>query len=264
MTPFFIIESSWLWTESRQWNGMVRARKHLRGTALLSRSICIGGPAIGLRCSSWKTSDHSDSIASLTWDIGKSSHVSAGGTIIDPACVVAWTLRLGQPTAILSCRYGPHEKSWKIGLGPLDLKSRPSPHCWVRRNSRESTNFHFGPVEGGFPGQRTTTKAPSLHTNCNWLRPQGLKVRPQGLQAFLPNFSTWLRHLLTDFDEWTLVGKLEIPAKRRRHFVPVSPRERTIAPFLRRVLTLSAQFPRIRTCSDQINLYRGEIAVTMR
>ena len=37
----------------------------------------------------------------------------------------------------------------KIGLGPLDLKSRPSPHCWVRRNSRESTNYHFGPVEGG-------------------------------------------------------------------------------------------------------------------
>ena len=44
-------------------------------------------------------------------------------------------------------------------------------------------------------------------------------------------------------------------------FVPVSPRERTIARFLRRVLTLSAQFPRIRTCSGQINLYRGEIAV---
>ena len=44
-------------------------------------------------------------------------------------------------------------------------------------------------------------------------------------------------------------------------FVPVSPRERTIGPFLRRVLTLSAQFPRIRTCSGQINLYRGEIAV---
>ena len=44
-------------------------------------------------------------------------------------------------------------------------------------------------------------------------------------------------------------------------FVTVSPRKRTIAPFLRRVLTLSAQFPRIRTCSGQINLYRGEIAV---
>ena len=44
-------------------------------------------------------------------------------------------------------------------------------------------------------------------------------------------------------------------------FVSVSPRERTIAPFLRRVLTLSGQFPRIRTCSGQINLYRGEIAV---
>ena len=45
--------------------------------------------------------------------------------------------------------------------------------------------------------------------------------------------------------------------------VPVSPRERTIAPFLRRVLTVSAQFPRIRTCSGQINLYRGEFAVEM-
>ena len=45
-------------------------------------------------------------------------------------------------------------------------------------------------------------------------------------------------------------------------FVSVSPRERTIAPFLRGVLTLSAQFPRIRTCSGQINLYRDEIAVT--
>ena len=44
-------------------------------------------------------------------------------------------------------------------------------------------------------------------------------------------------------------------------FVPVAQRERTIAPFLRKVLTLSAQFPRIRTCSGQINLYRGEIAV---
>ena len=45
-------------------------------------------------------------------------------------------------------------------------------------------------------------------------------------------------------------------------FVPVSPREQTIAWFLRRVLTLSAQFPRIRTCSGQINLYRGDRART--
>ena len=44
-------------------------------------------------------------------------------------------------------------------------------------------------------------------------------------------------------------------------FVPASPRERTIAPFLRRVLTLSAQFPRSRASSGQINLYRGKIAV---
>ena len=44
-------------------------------------------------------------------------------------------------------------------------------------------------------------------------------------------------------------------------FVPVSPMERTIAPFLRRILTLSAQFPRIHTCSGQINLYKGKIVV---
>ena len=34
-------------------------------------------------------------------------------------------------------------------------------------------------------------------------------------------------------------------------------------PALRRVLTLSAKFPRIRTCSGQINLYEGEIAVNL-
>ena len=98
--------------------------------------------------------------------------------------VKSMSFSLFNVTAILSCRYGSHEKSWEIGLAPLDLKSRPSSHCLVRRNPRQRTNFHFGPVEGGFPGQRTTTKAPSLHTNCNWLRPQGLKLRPQGLKAF--------------------------------------------------------------------------------
>ena len=52
------------------------------------------------------------------------------------------------------------------------------------------------------------------------------------------------------------------PSKTTAPFLcPCRQGERKIAPFLRRVLTLSAQFPRIRTCSSQINLYRGEIAV---
>ena len=96
--------------------------------------------------------------------------------VLNPSCSISH--KISKSTAILSCRYGLHEKSRKIGLDRLDLKSRPSPHCWVRRNPRESTNFHFGPVEGGLPGQRTTTNAPSLHSNCNWLRQEGLKVRP--------------------------------------------------------------------------------------
>ena len=61
-------------------------------------------------------------------------------------------------TVIPNCRYGRHKKSWKIRWGLLDLKSRLSSHCWVRRNSRKSTSFHFGPDKGGFPGQRRQRK----------------------------------------------------------------------------------------------------------
>ena len=111
--------------------------------------------------------------------------------------------------------------AWKImknGWGLLVLKSRPSHHCWVRRNSRQGGCFTLDPVEGGFPGQRMTTNALSLHINCNMFRPQRHKVRLQALQAFLPNFSTKLRRLLKDFDEWPLVGKFEISATRGRQF----------------------------------------------
>ena len=149
----------------------------------------------------------------------------------------------------------------KNRVGPLDLKSRPSPYCWVRRNSRESTNFHFGPVEGGFPGQRTTTKAPSLHkTSIDSARRDSRSARKDSslfFQTFQPSFVI----------SWRIsTNKPSLESLRSQQsdgaiFVPALPKEQTIAPFLRRVLTLSAQFPRICTCSGQINLYRGETAV---
>ena len=76
-------------------------------------------------------------------------------------------------------------------------------------------------------------------------------------QTFQPSFViSWPTRRIS------LVGKLEIPAKRRRHFCfRVTKGTNDSAVFRGGVLTLSAQFPRIRTCSGQINLYSGEIAV---
>ena len=55
---------------------------------------------MGSRCSSWKTSDHSDDMASLILDTNGSSTSSAGGTMADLACAMAWMRRLGQPWVI--------------------------------------------------------------------------------------------------------------------------------------------------------------------
>ena len=139
----------------------------------------------------------------------------------------------------------------KNQIGASWLKSRPRPDFLMRKNSRESPPFNFRPVEG-FPGQSMTTKALSLHTHCNMVRP---------LKVFLPNFSTWLRHLLTYFSEWLFVGKLEISAMEGSHFCSHVAKETNYCAVLKRVLTLSAKFPLIHTWSSQINLYEGEIKV---
>ena len=176
-------------------------------------------------------------------------------------------------TAILSCRHGPlaHEKSWKMGLGPLDLKSWPSPHCWVQRNSRESLNFHFGPVEGGFRTSRrrffrtenddeSSIAAYKLQLTPPACRRDSRSARRDSrlfFQAFQPCVVISWRISTNE----PSLDSLRSQQSDGAIFVPVSPREWTIAPFLRSVLTLSAQFPRIRTRSGQINLYKGEIAV---
>ena len=152
----------------------------------------------------------------------------------------------------------------EIGLGPLDLKSRPSPHCWVRRNSRESTNFHFGPEkEVSQDRERRRKLHRCIQTAIDSARRDWSSARRDWrlfFQTFHPSFViSW--PILTNEPS---LESLKSQQSDGAIFVPVSPRERTMAPFLRRVLTLSAQFPRIHTCSGQINLYRGEIAVNIR
>ena len=136
------------------------------------------------------------------------------------------------------------KKTWKIGLGPLDLKSRPSPHYWVRRNPRESTNFHFGPVEEVSQDRKRRRK---LHRCTQTAIDSARRDSRLFFQTFKPGFVISWR---------TLTNERSLESLRSQQsdgaiFAPVSPRERTIAPFLGRVLTLSAQFPRIRTCSGQ-------------
>ena len=113
--------------------------------------------------------------------------------------------------------------------GSLDFKSRPSPHCWVRRNSREYTHFHFGPVEGIFQGQRTTTKALSLHTKCSMVCPQRLKVRPLW-RSFFHAFD--LASLSSQEFRWvTPRWKIWGLGNAREPFFITSPSKWTMAPF---------------------------------
>ena len=123
-------------------------------------------------------------------------------------------------TAVLNCRCGPHKKSWKIGWGLLDLKSRPSPHCWVRRNSRGSTPFLFRTSRSWFPRTVNDGESSIAAYKVQCTPPAGTQGPPAGTQgppAGTQGFSSKLFDLSADFNEWPLVGKLEILAKRGRH-----------------------------------------------
>ena len=121
-------------------------------------------------------------------------------------------------TAILSCRYGPHEKSWKIGFVHLIWNPGQVLTTGCGETPGRAANFHFGPVEWGFPGQRTTTKAPSLHTNCNWLRRRDWDP-PAGTEGFSSNLFNLASSSLGRFRRMNPRWKTwNPPAKRRRHF----------------------------------------------
>ena len=156
------------------------------------------------------------------------------------------------------------QQSWTIfQLAFLQFMYLSSPHCWVRRNSRESTNFHFGPVEGKEVSQDRERRG-KLHRCIQTAIDSARRDWSSARRDWRLFFQTFQPSFVISWPISTNEPSLESLKSQQSDgaiFVPVSPRERTIAPFLRRVLTLSAQFPRIRTCSSQINLYRGEIAV---
>ena len=156
-------------------------------------------------------------------------------------------------TAILNSRYGPHEKSWKIGWGLLDLKSRPSPHCWVEDTPGKARLFLLDQSEFS-QGRELLWK---LH---RWILTAIYSAHRDSrlfVQTFRPSFVVILRITTND----PSLESLKSQQNEDALFIPTSPGKLSIASFLIRVPTLSAQFPRIRTCSHQINLYEGKIAV---
>ena len=168
---------------------------------------------------------------------------------------------VGTDTAILSCRYGPqknHEKSgwvhfiWNrgqvltAGCGETPGRAR----TFISDQSKEVFQDR----------ERRRKLHRCIQTAIDSARRDWSSARRDWrlfFQTFQPSF-------VISWPISTNEPSLESLKSKQSDgaiFVPVSPRERTIAPFLRRVLTLSAQFPPIRTCSGHINLYRGEIAV---
>ena len=101
------------------------------------------------------------------------------------------------------------------------------------------------------------TKAPSLHTNCK-IPHIGTQGPPAGTQVF--SSKLFDLRLLVDFDERPLVGKLEIPEKRRRHFCSNVAKETNDSAVFKGCSHFRLNFPE-SVPPGQINLYMGEIAV---
>ena len=79
------------------------------------------------------------------------------------------------------------------------------------KTSRGQHGFHFRPVEEGFPGQRSTTKAVPRR-KCDFACLHELKVRR--LKVFLSNFSTCLHYSFAYINGWPLFGRPEISGMR--------------------------------------------------
>ena len=163
-------------------------------------------------------------------------------------------------TAILGCRYGPHEKSWKSGGVFLIW----NPGQVLTAGCVESPGKARLFISDQPKVFQDRERRPKLHrciqTAICSARGDSRSTRRDSrlfFQTFRPSFVVSWRISAND----PSLESLRSQQNDGAIFVPTSPKEQTIAPFLRRVLTLSAQFPRIRTCSGQINLYKGEIAV---
>ena len=103
----------------------------------------------------------------------------------------------------------------------LGAKKLQGKHAYSFRTGR----YSFPRTENG---HKTSIAAYKLH----YVLPAGTQGPPAGTQDLLPNFSvTWIRCLLTDFDEWPLVGQLDISGKRDAIVFATPSVPQTIAPF---------------------------------
>ena len=78
----------------------------------------------------------------------------------------------------------------------FDFKSMSIPHSWVRKNSSESTSFHFGPV------QRVSKERERRQKLYRCIRTAIHAVPPQGLKVFLLKIATGLRRLRWVTSRW--------------------------------------------------------------
>ena len=168
---------------------------------------------------------------------------------------------ISRGTAILSCRYGPHEKSWIFGLGSLDLNPGQvlTAECG-ETPGRAQTFISDQSKEVSRDRERRRKLHRCIQTAIDSARRDWSSARRDWRLFFRTFQPSFVISCPISTNEPSLES-LKSQQNDGAIFAPMSPRKRTIAPFLRRVLTLLAQFPRIRTCSGQINLYRGEIAV---
>ena len=163
----------------------------------------------------------------------------------------SWWSRLAN-TAIFNCRYGLHEKSggvfliWNPGqVLTSGCKETPGKaRLLISDKTKEVSQDR----------ERRRKLYLCLQTSMYSARKDSRLFS----QTFRPSFVVSWRILTNDP---SLENSFRSQQSEGAIFVPKSRRKRTIAPFLRRAPTLSAQIPRIRTCSSQINLYEGEIAV---
>ena len=169
-----------------------------------------------------------------------------------------------QDTAILSCRYGPHKKSWKsfwvhlIGNPGLVLTAgcEETPgraQIFISDQSKE--------VSQDRERQRKLHRCiqTAIIDSACWDSRSARRDSRLFFQTFQPIFVISWRISTNE----PSLESLRSQQNDGAIFVPASLRERTIVPFLRRVLTLLTQFSRIRTCSGQIYSYKGEIAVRL-
>ena len=165
---------------------------------------------------------------------------SSGWRMTMKSAVVAYKMQNGPP----------------VGTEGFSSKLQPGfivPRRWRRETScRKASDLRNVKVSFVFILKESSRQRP--RSAMLWKTPGEVRARTCGTKS--PSRSEALRlNFLSVYS--TVVPRPTFLLS----FVFMLPWKRIIAPFLRRVLSLSAQFPQVDTRSGQINLYLGEITV---